>query len=467
MKQQKKNNDASKDKKTKPKSPIEDKDKKRVSIDKNKKSPKGGKNQPPEEEEEVVLPPPEKEKNLERFIYVTTYQDSAAMSKIKELFEEINQPAFQLRSVREIYTRNLTDEERDNNEIDYISGCQIIDKEIRITIIEGITGKAMNIVKEKLPKYQMNTKTFKVFADSKVLFNKRIYSKFDLSLKYIKLRDTLANILTTFDIYSKANKYREIYNAFLNYGSILKAETMQEIANANLFPDADSLLLLERKYADILNEEDMTGIKTVKKPKKRIRAESLLDKTSNNNSTIYSAVSDNTKEKTTPKKEEEKIPEETKKEKIINKAKLDSRNLAFEEYEKNQMNIKIPIIETIRKNKEYIKTMKRKPNPDGHFCRPYLESTSDEDVHFYSPIKNNYYVGLIDRMGSKYINDKDHYYTYSNAALTLSFPLVINKNLEYLSYLENKSKWIAKKNFDRYTQPQREKVYFPKINNVL
>ena len=63
---------------------------------------------------------------------------------------------------------------------------------------------------------------------------------------------------------SKNNKYREIYNAFLNYGSILKAETMQEIANANLFPDADSLLLLERKYADILNEEDMTGIKTVK-----------------------------------------------------------------------------------------------------------------------------------------------------------------------------------------------------------
>ena len=141
--------------------------------------------------------------------------------------------------------------------------------------------------------------------------------------------------------------------------------------------------------------------------------------------------------------------------------------MLLKEYEKNQMNIKIPIIETIRKNKEYIKTMKRKPNQDGHFCRPYLESTSDEDVHFYSPIKNNYYVGLIDRMGSKYINDKDHYYTYSNAALTLSFPLVINKNLEYLSYLENKSKWIAKKNFDRYTQPQREKVYFPKINNVL
>lgn len=475
MKQQKKTpevKDKDKDqKKGKPKTPLDDKDKRNSAQDKNKKNPKGKneKNIPPEEEEEV-LPPPEKEKNLERFIYVTTYSDSTAMQKIKEIFEEINQPAFQLRSVREIYTKNLTEEERDNNEIDYISGCQIIDKEIRITIIEGITGKGMEIVKQKLPKYQMNTKTFKVFADSNILFNKRIYSKFDLSLKYIKLRDTLNNILTTFDIYSKANKYREIYNAFLNYGSILKSETMREIANANLFPDADSLLLLERKYADILNEEDMTGIHMVKKAKKRIRAESLLDKTSNLNSSVYSGQSDNTKDKIIVKKEDEaeKTKDtEKKKEKIINKEKLDSRNLEYIEFMKNLENNKLSVRQTILKNKKYLQTMKRKPNPDGHFCRPFNECTSDEDIHFYSPIKNNYYVSLIDRMGSQYINDKDHYYTYSKAALTLSFPLVINKNLEYLEYLDNKKKWITEKNFDRYTQPAREKVFFPKINNVL
>ena len=144
-----------------------------------------------EEEEEIPLPPPEKPYNLERFIYVTTYYDSSAMQKIKELFEEINQQAFQLRSVKEIYTRNLSDEERDNNEIDYISGVQLLDKNIRITLIEGITEKAMAKIKEKLPKYQMNCNTFMVFSDKNVLFNKRIYSKFDLSLKYIKLRDTL------------------------------------------------------------------------------------------------------------------------------------------------------------------------------------------------------------------------------------------------------------------------------------
>ena len=107
-------------------------------------------------EEQIPEPVPEKEKNLERFIHVTTYQDSNSMGIIRQLFEEINQPAFELRSVKEIYTRALTDEERDNNEIDYISGVQLLDKERRITIIEGITGKGIKKVKDALPKNQMN-----------------------------------------------------------------------------------------------------------------------------------------------------------------------------------------------------------------------------------------------------------------------------------------------------------------------
>ena len=90
---------------------MKGKNSKKEKEEKGKKDVKvKGKNKKEEEEEEVPLPPPEKPANLERFIYVTTYYDSSAMQKIKELFEEINQKAFQLRSVKEIYTRNLTDE---------------------------------------------------------------------------------------------------------------------------------------------------------------------------------------------------------------------------------------------------------------------------------------------------------------------------------------------------------------------
>ena len=223
-----------------------------------------------QEEEKSSLNDLPKEKILERFIYITTYRDSDFLEKIKTLFEEINQKAFNLASPKEIYTQELTEEEKQNTDIDYISGFQILDNKKRITIIEGISGKGLQKVKDTLPKNQMNNETKMIFADSNILFDKRIYSKFNLSLKYIKTRDSLAQILTTFDIYLKSSNYREIYDAFMKIGSILKSQTLKDINDEQLFPDADSLLLLERKYGDILKEEDLNGIKKEKIIKKKI-----------------------------------------------------------------------------------------------------------------------------------------------------------------------------------------------------
>ena len=65
--------------------------------------------------------------------------------------------------------------------------------------------------------------------------------------------------------------------------------------------------------------------------------------------------------------------------------------------------------------------------------------------------------------------DKDHFYTYSLYGLSFNFPLFErDRNEEYHKYIENKSKWLIKnKDFDRYKQPEREKFYFPKINNIF
>ena len=372
-----------------------------------------------QEEEQVEQPQPvvEKPKNLERFIYVTTYSDEDAMTKIRELFEEINQSAFQLRSVKEIYTRDLTDEEKDNNEIDYISGVQLLDKNLRITIIEGITGKGIQKVKDNLPKYQMNTKTFMVFSDNRILFNKRMYSKFNLSLKYIKLRDTLTNILTTYNIYMKANKYRDIYNAFLNYGSILKSNSLYEIANANLFPEAESLLQLERKYADILNDEDMTAQKSVKKKKKRHRADSILTKTSAmgqtntsfNLSNIPSNLNKDAAASSNRAITEGNLPniQSAKKEEEKNidvhhmklKPKLDSHNWEFDEAMKNIIKESKEV--TIKKNIDFIKTIKKNPNYV-RFCQPVYDVQVTEPIYFYSGQKKNYYNKLVEEMRRKY-----------------------------------------------------------------
>ena len=404
----------------------------------------------------------EKENNLERFIYITTYSDVISLQKLKKLFEEINQSAFSLRSPKEIYIRELTEEERNNNKIDYISGFQILDKKIRITIIEGITGKGMKKVKETLPRYQMNNNTFKIFSDSNILFNKRIYSKFDLQLKFIKLRDTFEEILTTYDIYLKTKRYREIYDAFLNFGSILQSKTLEDITRANLFSNDDDLLFLERKYADILTEEDLTGIPKKKKLRKKINIEEFdkkfFGKTVNENN------KDNNKEKD-ENKENEKI-----KNKNI-KPKLDSHNFSYDEMKKKKK-LKISFSQRMIMNKNYISVLQKKidegiiPKME-KFCVKDNENESKEPILYNSTVKNNYYVKLVKSMSQKYINNNDKSYAYSNQ-LSSFFPLVEPyRNEKYYEEMEKVKKWICKKDFNRFSQPEKDKFYFPKINNPL
>ena len=484
--------------------------KKSIAENPKSKGNKAQKNKKEEaEEEEIKLPPPEKPCNLERFIYVTAYNDSTVMKKLKELFEEINTAAFNLKSVKEIYTRDLSPEEADNNEIDYVSGFQLIDKNLRITIIEGMTGedKAIKKIKDALPKYQMNTDTFMVFADSNVLFNKRIYKKFALSMKFIKLRDTLHHILNTYDIYTKAQKYKQIYDAFLNFSSLLNAKTMREISDLNLFVRDEDLLVLERKYADSLNEEDLTGVPQKREATKRLSMSNFKNQTisgfgSNPSKTSKlknstSNLSEISLDSHTRKSDQLNIIQQVsqdisdKNDEVIplsqraiererGSLRRLSHNEEFDEIIKHRQTHKANPNSIWRHNLEDIKRVKR-PKTDGKFCAPYtgdkklseLTNLPEEEKQvLFNPARHNYYASYIDRMRTNYLRDKSHYYSYSlydkRGFLGLTFPYrPFEQNLEYLNYVENKKKWINREDFERYKQPEREKWYFPKINNVL
>jgi len=475
-----------------------------------------------EEEKEIEEIPKEKPYNLERFIYITDYNDSELLSSLKKLFEDINQKAFSLLSTKEIYSRNLTESERDNNEIDYISGFQLIDKTYRITILEGKTNMGMKIVKETLPKTNLNNKNLKIFANSKILFNKRIYSKFNLCLKYIKLSRNLQNILQTYEIYEKAHRCREVYDSFQIFGSILRAETMEEISSANLFPEAEHLLMLERKYGDLLTEQDMTGIFKEKKNKKRIKLSDLIgnskkinsDKNNRTSSSgNYSSSSseqnndknNNIKIKNTNKfsntiniekndlnidkimmpkiqvsksqmnimnKKSNNLNEDLRNiHKLILKQKTDSKNEAYDKLLKEKKLRSISKSQIWQNNLNYINHLKNTIPIKEKFCRPYpnvYEFIEKPKEILFCSSKSNYYEALVKKMREKYLKDKNHYYSYSDYSLALSFPMIEReRNVEYLNYIENKSKWINEKDFERYKQPEREKYYFPKINNIL
>ena len=501
--------------KSKEKNEKTDKTKQKESKSKSKKDKQKGKEKEKtideENENENKIPEPQP-KNIERYIYISTYLDVELMTNLKFLFEEINQKAFNFSSSREIYTYNLTQEEQNNNSLDYISGFQVTDGNLRLTIIEGITGKGMQRVKEILPKIKMNDNRIKILTNQEILFDTRIYSKFNLSLKIIKLRNKLNKYLQTYTIYENANRYREIYDCFQNIASILRIETLEEVSWYKLFPSVEGLLLLERKHADMLTHQDITGVYKELKKVKKINLNNLVsDKTNsyntntnnNNSSETGNKNSSNIKNELKLKKihlsksqgniyicpmtnkyrlEEKKKVEEyllSYQEKLKNihklilKPKTNSKNELYEKFLKEKKNKRLGISKSQiwENNFEYIEKLKREIPPVKRFCQPCKpgeEIIETPKQILFCPTKKNYFDMLVKNMREKYIKDKKHFYSYSDYSIYLSFPMYdTSRNEEYIKYIENKKKWRNKKDFERFKQPEREKIYFPRINNIL
>ena len=147
--------------------------------------------------------------------------------------------------------------------------------------------------------------------------------------------------------------------------------------------------------------------------------------------------------------------------------KIDAKNNIFIKIMKERGKKKLNPIEIFNRNKEYLNKMPRKKS-SGRFCRPFEGEYDKKKEILFNALKNNHYEEIVNEMRKKYIKDKKHYYTYSDDTLTLNFPMVENfRNEEYLNYIDNKSKWLVNKDFERYKQPEREKIYFPRINKEI
>ena len=157
--------------------------------------------------------------------------------------------------------------------------------------------------------------------------------------------------------------------------------------------------------------------------------------------------------------------------KLILKQKTDSKNEAYDKLLKEKKLRSISKSQIWQNNLNYINHLKNTIPIKEKFCRPYpnvYEFIEKPKEILFCSSKSNYYEALVKKMREKYLKDKNHYYSYSDYSLALSFPMIEReRNVEYLNYIENKSKWINEKDFERYKQPEREKYYFPKINNIL
>jgi hypothetical protein len=77
----------------------------------------------------------------ERMVIIIPYRSSDKVKAIETAFENINLNGLGLPNARYLNTKELTDEDKVNRSLDFLGGFELIDKEMRIYVIEGLGGE--------------------------------------------------------------------------------------------------------------------------------------------------------------------------------------------------------------------------------------------------------------------------------------------------------------------------------------
>ena len=222
----------------------------------------------------------------ERVVIVIPYKAPDMVKRINQSFVDINLHLLGLDSPTYLNTRVLTPEEKQDRSMDFLGGFIFIEKECRIYVIEGRGGPGNSIdqfykVNER---QRPNDNRFKMLYNPDIKFKSRLYQQFNCSLKIIKIRGSLTQTVGEPDIYLRDKVPEEMYSVLMKFVEIRKLDRAFLLRDFDLYPDAGTLEVLERKYGDSINHVDLNG--AAKRQKRRVK------KTSGEMSTMSPSVRD-------------------------------------------------------------------------------------------------------------------------------------------------------------------------------
>lgn len=199
------------------------------------------------------------------------------MAKIHRTIEEINLEGLDIpdKNVRMLNTKEFSEEERENRLLDFVGGFELMDNEIRMLVVEGVGGKgrSMNKFYRANERQKPNSRRFKLLYNPQVKFKNRLYLDFNVSIKKIKLRNSLTDIMSHPDVFLRSKVPEEIYDTLQKLAEMRKFDRIKYLRDYDLFPETNRLLSLERKYGDSLTYEDIWGEPERSKRQKKLEEE--------------------------------------------------------------------------------------------------------------------------------------------------------------------------------------------------
>ena len=108
---------------------------------------------------------------------IIPYKSGGYVNKIESSFERINLRGLGLQNARYLSTKELSAEDKKNKKLDFLGGYELIDKEMRFYVFEGLGGKGncMDSFYLENEREHTNNKKFKMLYNPDIKFKERIY----------------------------------------------------------------------------------------------------------------------------------------------------------------------------------------------------------------------------------------------------------------------------------------------------
>ena len=110
-------------------------------------------------------------------VIVLPYRSAEKVKQIEHSFEQINMQCLGLQNARYLSTKELTADEKNNRQMDYLGGFELIDKEMRMYVFEGVggVGKSMHRFYQINEREHSNDRRFKMIFNPEITFKHRLY----------------------------------------------------------------------------------------------------------------------------------------------------------------------------------------------------------------------------------------------------------------------------------------------------
>ncbi|XP_029683379.1 uncharacterized protein FLJ43738 isoform X2 [Takifugu rubripes] len=198
-----------------------------------------------------------------RIIYLLHHNHLPVMSKLRSQILGINAAALQLGSVppehaEEVlfnYGINFRHTKTDN--LDFVSGFHVMDNRRHIFVLEGLKDKAVRRLWESVP-MTVNAREeeqMRIFYNSNLSFNRRIYGALDVALSPIHLSQPLEDFMKQPLLYTRGLIPHACFQSFTRLSQLCQAEQLKEVVQRNLFPSDRMIVSLRKMFHTERREE--------------------------------------------------------------------------------------------------------------------------------------------------------------------------------------------------------------------